>query len=137
MMADMAKDGLEEARAEFQRCIEERDAIGAEQVLDADYALVFVHPVAAVVPRSAWLATLGDYHVHDYDVEESHTHVDGDVAAVFQRARMRATVLGQDRSGSFILSDVWRRRPEGWRVWRRHSTAVSASAYPGPVDPVG
>jgi hypothetical protein len=41
--------------------------------------------------------------------------VDGDCAAVLQRVRMSATVLGEDRSGQFVISDVWRRRGGSWK----------------------
>jgi hypothetical protein len=44
---------------------------------------------------------------------------------------MKATVLGEDRSGLFVISDVWRRGEQGWRVWRRHSTPLSAGALAG------
>lgn len=115
----------------FRRCVIERDADVAEAVLDADFALVLVQPVPAVMPRASWLAVLGDYVVHEWVVEEQRVDIDDDCAAHLQRVRMRATVLGEDRSGPFVISDVWRRRPEGWRVWRRHSTPLSAGAMPG------
>ena len=44
---------------------------------------------------------------------------------------MIATVLGQDRSGVFVMSDIWRHGPDGWRVWRRHSTPFAAGRMPG------
>ncbi len=88
----MADQGLDEAQGEFQRCIEERDRTGAEQVLDADYALMFIHPRPGIVSRAQWLETLPDYVVHSYDVDERQQQVDGDVAAVLQRVRMSATV---------------------------------------------
>jgi hypothetical protein len=69
---------LELAMAEFQRCIAERDVEAATVVLDADYALVLVQPVAAVVPKDRWLAALPDYIVHSYDVREQLVDVDGD-----------------------------------------------------------
>ncbi len=80
------------------------------------------------MPRDRWLAVLPDYVVHAYDVQERIIDVDGDVAAILQRVEMTATVLGADRSGVFFLSDVWRRRDGDWRVWRRHSSPLSAGA---------
>ena len=127
MSADLAI-----AMNEFQRCIAERDEVGAESILDPDYALELVHPVAAVVPRDRWLAALPDYVVHSYELEEQRIDVDADVAIVLHRVRMQATVGGLDRSGVFILSDVWRLRDGGWRIWKRHSTPVSAG--PVPID---
>jgi len=122
---------LELAITEFQRCIAERDRDAAERVLDAEYALVLVQPIAAVVPRDRWLATLPDYVVHSYDVQEQLIDVDGQVAAVLQRAHMQATVGGVDRSGVFVVSDIWRLRDGHWRVWKRHSTPLSAGPMPG------
>jgi len=34
-------------------------------------------------------------------------HTNGETAAVLHRVRMEATVVGQDRSGIFVISDVW------------------------------
>ena len=119
---------LEARMTEFQRCIEARDETGAGDILDSEFALVLVQPARAVVPRGAWLTTLKDYVVHAYAVDEQILDVDGDCAAVVQRVQMTATMLGQDRSGVFIISDVWRKRDGHWRVWRRHSTPLTAGA---------
>jgi ketosteroid isomerase-like protein len=91
---------------------------------------MLVQPMPAAVPREAWLGLLPDYVVHEYLVEEQTVDVDGDTAAVLSRVRMRADVLGEDRSGTFVLTDVWRRRSGGWRVWRRHSTPATAGRLP-------
>lgn len=127
-------DQLAASMAEFQRCIEARDRAGAGRVLDNDYALALVTPARAVMPRDRWLEVLQDYVVRDYVVEEQIVDEDRDCAVVIHRVRMSATVLGEDRSGSFVISDVWRRRGDGWRVWRRHSTSLSAGPMPG-ADP--
>ena len=116
---------------EFQRCIELRDAHAAEALLDDDYALVLVHPTPAVMPRERWLAVLPDYVVHEYELQERFVDVSGDCACVVQRVFMRATVLGQDRSGTFVISDTWRQGGDGWRIWRRHSTPLAAGRMPG------
>lgn len=125
---------LRERVERFQTCIERRDPALAAEVLDSDYALVLVHPTPAVMPRDRWLQVLEDYVVRSYDVEEQIVDVEGDCAVVLQRVRMEATVLGEDRSGLFVISDVWRRRDGQWRVWRRHSTPLAAGAMPGAGD---
>lgn len=116
--------------AALQRCIDERDAALAETVLDADFQLVVLQPKRVVMPRQRWLQVLDDYVMHSYDVEERVVDVDGDLAAAVHRVRMHATVLGEDRSGLFVITDIWRRRPDGWRVWRRHSTPLAAGELP-------
>lgn len=124
-------DDLRAQLRRFDDVILQRDASLAEQVLHPDYALVLVQPSPAAMPRARWLDVLPDYVVQAYAIEEQRVDVDGDTAAVLQRVRMTATVLGQDRSGVFVISDIWRRTPAGWRVWRRHSSPVSAGALPG------
>jgi ketosteroid isomerase-like protein len=114
----------------WQRAIEQRDVTAAGDYLADDYALVIVQPARAVMPRERWLALLPDYIVSDYEVQERIVEIDGDLAVMLQRVAMQATVLGADRSGIFVLTDVWRREDGAWKVWRRHSTPLAAGAMP-------
>ena len=57
-------DDLRRQLEAFQRCIEQRDAHAADEVLDEDFALVLVQPQPAVMPRARWLEVLSDYVVH-------------------------------------------------------------------------
>jgi ketosteroid isomerase-like protein len=127
-MADVAD--LLERNDRWQRCIQDRDVHGIAELLDDDYTLVLVQPVRTLVPRDQWLKTLPDYHEHEWKVQERVVELDGDVGVILQRVHMRATVHGADRSGIFVLSDIWRRRDGRWRVWRRHSTPLSAGVMP-------
>jgi hypothetical protein len=130
MMPAMTDELL--ARAElFERAVNERDRAIAEAVLHEDYALQLVQPATAVMPRARWLEVLPEYVVHEWRVEDRIADVTGEVACVLQRVEMRATVLGEDRSGTFVITDTWLRGPDGWRVWRRHSTPLSAPQMPG------
>ena len=117
--------------ANFERAVLQSDAELAMTVLHPDYTLALVLPVPAVMSRERWLEVLPDYHVEAYDVQAQHLQVLGDCAALLQRLTMTATVLGEDRSGTFVISDVWLRRDDGWRIWQRHSTPLAAGPMPG------
>jgi ketosteroid isomerase-like protein len=119
-------DDLESRMSEFQRVIEDRDVSAAKDVLHQDYALCLVVPASAVHPREAWLATLHAYVVHEWTVQERQVEVRGDTAVVLQRALMRATVFDVPRDGVFVVTDIWLREGGVWRVWKRHSTPLSA-----------
>jgi hypothetical protein len=112
----------------FERAVIDRDVELAESVLDAGYQLMLVQPASATMPRARWLEVLPGYVVHEYDVHSQQLDIDGDTAAVLSRVVMKATVLGEDRSGVFVISDIWRRRDDGWKLWRRHSTPATAGA---------
>ena len=124
------KDELVARWQRWQRSIEERDVETAASILDDDYALQLVQPGTAAVGRAEWLAMLPSYVVTRYAVHAAIVDIDGDVATILHRADMTAAVAGVDRSGTFVLTDVWRRREGAWRVWRRHSTPLSAGALP-------
>ena len=103
-----------------------------QDFLHQDYALVLVVPAAVTMKREEWLRVLDDYVVHEYEVHQQIVHTRTDTAVVLTLATQRATVLGQDRSGRFVLSDTWVRGDDGsWRVWRRHSTPTSAMEMSG------
>jgi ketosteroid isomerase-like protein len=119
-------DELRSSDESWRRCIEARDAEAVVEYLDPDYRLVVAEPEVSVVTRDEWLKMLPDYVVHEWTLNEQVIDVDGDLGVILQRVFMRATVLGRDRSGIFILTDIWRRRNGRWLVWRRHSTPLSA-----------
>ena len=116
--------------ARFEQVWTSRDPNLAVGVLHEDYALALVYPAPALTPRGRWLEMLPDYVVHSWSVLEQRVDVEGDVASVLQLVDMRATVLGKDRSGRFVITDTWLRGPDGWRIWRRHSTPLSAGPMP-------
>lgn len=123
------EDIVERADA-WQRAIEARDPEAAAEFLANDYALVVTHPEAVVVPRDEWLRLLPDYDVRAYEIQHRSVETRADVAAVVQRVDMTAVVNGADRSGVFVLVDLWIDDAGTWRVWRRHSTPLSAGSMP-------
>lgn len=130
---DSASEDLLHRAALWDQAIAQRDEVAATELLAPEFALELVQPVRSIMSRQVWLEVLADYVVHEWDVEEQIVDVAGDYAAVMQRVRMRATVMGEDRSGIFVISDFWRRLDGEWRLWRRHSTPLSAGQLGGPT----
>jgi hypothetical protein len=114
----------------WQRAIEARDQESAASILADDYALVILQPQPAIVEREEWLRMLPDYHVSAYSVEERIVQTRDGLCSVLQRVHQTAVVKGVERSGIFILLDVWVEEAGAWRVWRRHSTPLSAGSAP-------
>jgi hypothetical protein len=127
----MTDQALSTQIGNFERAVLQSDVELALTVLHPDYTLALVLPAPAVMSRERWLEVLPDYHVEAYDVQAQHLGVMGDCAALLQRLTMTATVLGEDRSGTFVISDVWLRGDDGWRIWQRHSNPLAAGPMPG------
>ena len=124
-------DALLARNADFDRAVRERDRALAESVLHPDFALVLVHPAPARMPRARWLEVLDDYVVDRWEPQAQAVDVQGNTGSVLTLVQMEATVLGQDRSGLFVTSDTWLHSDDGWQVWRRHSSPLSAGRMPG------
>lgn len=75
-----------------------------------------------VVPRAAWLETLSVYETRSFSFDDVQVHTYGDTAVVVMLFSQEATVRGQDRSAQFVITDIWVKGPNGWRVAERHSS---------------
>jgi ketosteroid isomerase-like protein len=128
------RTALDAADAGWNAALRARDVDGVVTFMRDDYALELVYPVRARTDLATWLTNLPDYVVHSWDVQASIWDVSPDVAVHLHLVDMRATVFGADRSGQFVVTDTWLRDTDGWRVWRRHSTPMSAGPMPGATS---
>lgn len=110
------------AMGALERAVRERDSALAASVLDPDFSSIQVEPTASALTRTEWMDALREHRIHDQEVLERFVHEDGDTAAVLQQVRSTATAHTDERSGTEVVTDVWRLRADGWRLWRRHRT---------------
>jgi len=95
-----------------------------ERTLAPEFALVVSARPEARVDRAAWLRTAGtEYTCETFRYAGMQVRDFGDVVVVSSLATQRATAFGQDRSGTFFLTDIWRVGAEGrWQVIARYSS---------------
>ena len=100
------------------------DRATLERLLAPDFALVVSARPEARVDRAAWLRTAGtEYTCEAFTYDGMQVRDFGDVVLVSSLATQRATAFGQDRSGTFFLTDVWRIAADGaWQVIARYSS---------------
>ena len=109
---------------QWAAAIQRQDVAAMPQFLADGYFLgIGVEGVGIrVVPKAAWLETLKSYETRSFSFDDVQVHLHGDTAVVFMLVTQQATVRGQDRSGQFVITDVWVKEPAGWRVAERHSS---------------
>ena len=123
-----------EAERQWTAAIQRRDAPAMSQFLADGYFLAIAvqgQPLV-IVPREAWLRSLEVYVTHSVSLDDPHVHVYGDTAVVVMLYTQQATVAGKDRSGQFLITDIWVRTPGGWRVAERHSSRPEPAATARP-----
>jgi len=95
-----------------------------ERMLAPEFALVVSARPEARVDRAAWLRTAGgEYSCESFRYDAMQVRDFGEVIVVSSLATQRATAFGQDRSGTFFLTDIWRPGADGaWQVIARYSS---------------
>jgi ketosteroid isomerase-like protein len=126
----MTEQTPHDADAGWLEALMRRDQSRVLDYLDDDYNLIVLTPAFARMTRAEWLAMLPDYVISVWDIVSSEWDVQGDLAVHTHHINMEAVVMGGDRSGPVTMTDVWRKIDGRWRVWRRVSTPLTASAIP-------
>lgn len=115
-------DALAGLQSAWMQAWIDRDRPTLEAILDEDFVLTVSANPSAPVTRSRWLAATETYLATDFSYDWMHVRLFGDMAVVASTATQTASVGGQDRSGTFFLTDVWRKTDGRWRVAARHSS---------------
>ena len=87
-----------------------------------------------VVPKERWLENLKFYKIHSHSIDDIKVRVYGDTAVVLMLYTQKATVgrTPRDRSGQFLITDIWVKQAGGWRVAERHSSRPEQLPVPQP-----
>ena len=117
----------------FAAAIKTQDTVETKKFQADTYFLAYTvqgMPIQ-IVPRQAWLTLLKDYMTESFSIDDIKVNVYGNTAVAMLMFTQKATVRGLDRSGQFVLTDIWYRGNKGWLIAERHSTR------PGPPVPAG
>ncbi len=107
----------------FARAIKSQDTMQTKHFQADTYFLAYT---VQGMPIQAWLNLLKDYVTESYSIDDIKVNVYGKTAIAMLMFTQKATVRGQDRSGQFVLTDIWNKSANGWLIAERHSTR------PGP-----
>jgi ketosteroid isomerase-like protein len=103
-------------------------ATGDLETLDAMVTRDFNLAIAAqgmplqTTQREHWLSVMPAYKIHEMTLDDIHANIYGDIAVVTLLWTQKASVQGKDRSGTFFITDIWRKTDDGWKIAERHSS---------------
>jgi hypothetical protein len=109
----------------FQATVAERELAVLEELLAPEFTLTTGRAAAPVRTRAEYLRiTAETYRIEDWDFEELDVVTLGETAVVRARYRQRGSMGGSDRTGDFLLTDVWTERGGRPQLVTRHSSAL-------------
>jgi ketosteroid isomerase-like protein len=124
---------------EWAAAIQRHDSAAAARFLTDSYALVFgvEGQKIGAVPRARWLETLDkSYRVESWHIDDLQATILGDIAVVVMLYTQKATIGGIDRSGQFVITDIWVKQAGEWKVTQRISSRPGAPPPPTmPTSP--
>jgi ketosteroid isomerase-like protein len=116
------KKELERLSWDWMNAWKAKDTVLLEKILAPDYRLLaLINGELVSMNREQWLKTVPLYipkslRYYDFDIR-----IYGNTAIVQSKFDQEATLNGQDRSGTFQITDVWVKNKSGWQVVHRHT----------------
>ena len=131
-----AEQQIIELEKRWNNAIQSQDLAQMNQFLAESYFLAVAvqgRPLQ-VTARERWLENLKYYKIHSHSIDDMKVHVYGDTAVVLMLFTQKATVgrTPTDRSAQFLITDIWVKQKDGWRVAERHSSRPEQPPPPRP-----
>ncbi|HTW19866.1 MAG TPA: nuclear transport factor 2 family protein [Mycobacteriales bacterium] len=133
-------EDVTEANAEFYTAIESGDIDRIEALWDDHDDLVCVHPGwpplsgRSRVLRS-WAVIMANTAYIQFFLTDVDVAVTGDVAVVAcQHSLLAGSTEAEGEFGetaTVVATNVFRRRPQGWRLWAHHASPVMSASEDG------
>ena len=107
----MTRAEVVELEHRFMRAVQERDLAFLDGTLGPDFTLTTGRPGNEVRSRAEWLAITAErYVIEEFAFEELDVIELGEVAVARSRYRQRGSMDGDDRTQTFLMTDVWAER---------------------------
>jgi ketosteroid isomerase-like protein len=113
---------LERAEQKLAEAVRASDAEAAGSLLADEFALTSSLGTGLHVDKTEWLATMGQIATESLQVRDLQARELGDIGVVVWLQDWHARIGGDDLSGEYVVSDVWRHDSEWrlvWRAWAR------------------
>jgi ketosteroid isomerase-like protein len=118
-------EDFEALECEWAQAIAERDTDAARRLLADDFYLSSGIWRDREIEKSTWIDTMVEQTETDsIEVHDVQARRFGDIAVVSCRVAWHARWQGDDISDDYLVTDVWRRDEDGWKVvWRASAGA--------------
>ena len=118
----------------FATAIKSQDTVQTKKFLSDSYFLAIgvQGTPLQIIPRERWLIGLKDYFTESFSIDDIKVNVYGNTAVAMLMYTQKAIVRGQDRSGQFMLTDIWVKGDKGWMIAERHSSRPEIPAATRP-----
>jgi len=116
------KKELERLSWDWMNAWKAKDTVLLEKILAPDYRLLaLINGELVSINREKWLKTVPMYIPKSFRYYDFDIRIYGNTAIVQSMFDQEAMLNGQDRSGTFQITDIWVKNKSGWQVVHRHT----------------
>jgi Domain of unknown function (DUF4440) len=110
----------------FMEAVRDRELEWLEEHLGPEFTLTTGRPGAPVRGRDEWLEVTRDrYVIDEFGFDELEVIDLGSVGVVRSRYRQRGSMDGEDRTQTFLMTDVWAERDGRPQLVTRHVSPLA------------
>jgi hypothetical protein len=117
---------------EWVRAIQFRDTESLNDVLDDEFTLISWASGGEKLTKADYIADLNGVELISCAIRDCITQIFDSTAVVRCLLVWQARVAGQTWNSEFLITDVWVRRREKWRVVARHASLPCSGDAPRP-----
>lgn len=130
---EKTKKELQQLSWDWMNAWKEKDTVVLKKLLAPEYRLLaLINGELVSINRERWLKTAPLYVPTSLKIYNFDIRLYGNTAVVQSWIDQQATLNGQDRSGTFQVTDIWVKNEDTWQVVHRHTTLKPAGKEPKP-----
>lgn len=119
---EKAKKELEQLSWDWMNAWKAKDMVLLEKILAPEYRLLAViNGELVTIDRKKWLETVPFYIPKNFRYYNFDIRTYGNTVVVQSMFEQEATLNGQDRSGTFQITDIWIKNKDQWQVVHRQT----------------
>jgi ketosteroid isomerase-like protein len=113
---------VRQAEKDWNAAISKQDMTAVTKFMADDYVLINVlESGPSTTERAEWLRNLAAMRIISSTMEVTRVRVYGDSAVVSVKGSWHVILDSNEIDGNYFVTDVWTKRPGGWKVVLRHS----------------
>jgi uncharacterized protein (TIGR02246 family) len=108
----------------WMKAVADRDEEALKRLMSPDFTLTSAYSAGDLISRDQFLKTIQSVKQNEFSFYNVTVRVNiyGDVAILKAKVKDNYTMNGEDRSGDYLITDVWVKHDGQWQVVTRHSS---------------
>jgi len=107
---------------DWMKAVANHDLEALRRLMSPEFTLTSAYSTGDLTSRDQFLQNIQTVKQDEFSFYDASVKIYGDVAVLKARVKDNYTMNGQDRSGDYLLTDVWVKRDSQWQVVTRHSS---------------